>query len=99
MFICGWGEFRDLGTAQPVFDNGQQIFSVGCHKSIIADFDESFWQDMLQEAVDKIKSRQGCCFPLIGGAVFKPEADLVVFELFDAVIGDSRSVDIRGQVF
>ena len=54
---------------------------------------------MLQEAMDKIKCRQSDCLPLISVAVFKPEADLPVFELFDAVVGDSDSVDIRRQVF
>ena len=53
---------------------------------------------MLQEAMDKIKCRQSDCLPLISVAVFKPEADLPVFELFDAVVGDSDSVDIRRQV-
>ena len=54
---------------------------------------------MLQEAVDKIKYRQSGCLPLISVAVFKPEAHLPVFKLFDAVVGDSDSVDIRRQVF
>ena len=54
---------------------------------------------MLQEAMDKIKCRQRDCFPLISIAIFKPEADLPVFELFDTVVGDSDSVDIGGQVF
>ena len=53
---------------------------------------------MLQESMDKIKCRQRGCFPLISVAVFKPEAHLPVFELFDAVVGDSDSVDIRRQV-
>ena len=44
--------------------------------------------------MDKIKYRQSGCLPLIGVAVFKPEADLPVFELFDAVVGDSDSIDI-----
>jgi hypothetical protein len=54
---------------------------------------------MLQEAMDKIKCRQRGCLPLISVAVFKPEADLPVFELYDTVVGDSDSVDIRRQVF
>jgi len=48
---------------------------------------------MLQEALDKYKCRQSGCLPLIGVAVFKPEGDLPVFKLFDAVVGDRNSVD------
>ena len=54
---------------------------------------------MLQEPVDKFKRRHSGCFPLIGVAVFKAEAHLIVFELFYAVVGDGNSVDIRRQVF
>ncbi len=49
--------------------------------------------------MDKIKCRQSGWLPLIGVAVFKAEGDISVFELFDAVVGDSDSVDIGRQVF
>ena len=96
---CLGGDLQEIGWAQQVFGDRQQVSFIGGHKSIIADFDEAFWQYMLQEAVDEIKGGQGCCFPLVGVAVFKAEGDLIIFELFDAVVGDSDSVDIRGQVF
>ena len=54
---------------------------------------------MLQEPMDEIKCRQGDCFPQTSMAVFKSEADLPVLELFDAVVGNSDSVDIGRQVF
>jgi hypothetical protein len=59
------GDFRDLMSPNRYLATASR-FLFGRHKSIIADFDEAFWQHMLQEAVDKIKSRQGGCFPLIG---------------------------------
>ena len=86
-------------VAQQVIGNGQEVFPVRRHKSVIADFDETFWHDMLQETVDKIKNWQCCCFPLIGLAVFKSESDVIVFEFFDAVVGNSDSVNIRREVF
>ena len=49
--------------------------------------------------MDKVKYWQSGCLPLIGVAVFKPEADLPFFKLFDAVVGDGNSVDIGRQVF
>ena len=97
--MCLGDDFRDIGSAQEVLGDRQEVFFVGRHKSIIADFDEAFWHDMLQEAVNKIKSRQRCCFPLIGLAVFKPESDLIVFEFFDAVVGNGDSVNVRRQIF
>ena len=54
---------------------------------------------MLQKPMDEIKCWQGECLPVTSMAVFKSEADLPVFELFDAVVGNSDSVDIGRQVF
>jgi len=62
-------------------------------------FDKALWQHMLQEAVDKFRYRQNGGLPLIGVAVFKPEADLPVLQFFDAVIGNRDSVYITRQVF
>ena len=49
--------------------------------------------------MDKIQYGQSGGLPLIGVAVFKAEGHLVVFELFDAVVGNRDPVDVRGQVF
>ena len=49
--------------------------------------------------MDKFGCRHSGGLPLIGVAVFKTEAHLPVFKLFDAVVVDSDSVDIRRQVF
>ena len=54
---------------------------------------------MLQEPVHKFKNRYGDGLLLIGGTVFKAEGDLVTFQLFNTVVGDSDSVDIGRQVF
>lgn len=54
---------------------------------------------MLQEAVHKFKNRSGDGVPLIRATVFEPEADLAIFQLFNAVVGDSDSIDIGRQVF
>jgi len=54
---------------------------------------------VLQEAVNKFKCWHSGCFPLVGVPVFKAEAHLTVFKLFDAVVGDGNPVDIGCKVF
>ena len=89
---------RYVSVTKQVFDNRQQVLFIVGHKSVISDFNQPFWQHMLQEPVDKFKNRQCDGFPLVGRAVFEPEGDVVIFQLFNAVVGDSDSVDIGGQV-
>ena len=97
--VCGGGGLCDRGLAQQVFGDRQQVSAIGRQKSVIADLDEIFRQDVLQESANKFSCRYSGGLPLLGIAVFETEADLPVFEIFDAVIGGSDSVDIRRQVF
>jgi tRNA U34 2-thiouridine synthase MnmA/TrmU len=49
--------FRYNCGAEQVFDNRQQVLLAVGHKSIIADFNKSFRQYVLQKPVDKFKNR------------------------------------------
>ena len=86
-------------VAQQVIGNGQEVFPVRRHKSVIADFDKFFGKHMLKEPMNEIRCRQSGRFPLMRLAVFKTEGHLAVFEFFDSVVGNSHSVEVRGEVF
>lgn len=66
--------------------------------SIMSYFHKSFWQDMLKKPSYKlhsVKSHGFLCFPL---TVFIQKRNGIVFNAFDAVIGDGDAEDIPCEV-
>jgi len=88
-----------MDTAQEVLGDRQQVSFIWRKKPEIAYLDEAFWEYMLKKTADKIDCRQGCSLALPGAAVFKPESNVAVFQFFDAVVGNSDSIHIGGEIF
>lgn len=71
----------------------------GSEQAIVTDFDETFGQDVLKEAADKLFGRYGRESGLIGGRILVGESDLAIFEGEDAAIADGDAKDVRSEVF
>ncbi len=71
----------------------------GTQEAIIADFDEPFRQDMLQETLDEPFSRQGTGPTLTRLALRILECDLVIFHCQNAVITERNAKNIRSEIF
>lgn len=77
----------------------QGLSAVGTEEAVISDFDETLGQHVLEESSDEFFCRKSHRFPLSAAAGSEAEGHLSIFELFDAVVGDGDSPDVRGQVF
>lgn len=67
-------------------------------EAVVSDLDESFWEDVEEEAVDEVEGREGGSGPGTGVAVFEAEGDLVIVDGKDTVIGEGDAVDVGGEV-
>ena len=64
----------------------------------VAYFMEPLGQDMLEQAPQKLHSRQQHGFPFPGGGMLILEGHLVVVHGENAVVGDGNPVDIAAQI-
>jgi hypothetical protein len=71
----------------------------GSEQAIVTDFDESFWQDVLKEAANKLLGGNGRESGLISGRILVGESDLAILEGEDAAIADGDAKDVRSKVF
>ena len=60
---------------------------------------EAVGQDMLEEAADELRGREGGEFLSFGLAILITKGDLAVFEFEDAVVAQSHAKDIGSEIF
>lgn len=73
-------------------------------KSVVSDFDEAFWQDVLKEAMNEIEDSESHLprFAGVGVAIAERDSGLVQrgfrIEMEDGGVGESDAVDVAGEV-
>lgn len=86
------------GSGQQMPDVRERWSTGGAQEAVAPDFDEAFWQDMLEEASDEFFCGKRSALPLVACALLEAEGDVPVFKLFNAVVGDSNAPDVGGKV-
>ena len=51
----------------------------GAEQSVVADFDEAWGENVLQEAADELLGIEGAVAELVSGGLFVGESDLTIF--------------------
>jgi len=67
-------------------------------QSVVAHFDESLWQHVLQEPSDELLRRQPAVPYLITRRLFVLEGDLTILQLQDAVVAHGHPKHVRGKI-
>lgn len=67
-------------------------------ESVAADLLKTLGEDMLEEARDEAVGGQDEAFGLMGTGIDVAEGDAVVFEGFDAVVGQRDAMDVAGEI-
>ena|SRR6266566_5632828 len=70
----------------------------GAEQTVVADFNEAWWEDVLQEAADELLGIEGAVLELVSGRLFIRESDVAVLQLTEAVVADSDTEDVRGEI-
>jgi len=71
----------------------------GAEEAVVAQLGEAVGQDMLKEAADELRGRQGGDLLGFGLAVLVSKGDLAVFKFEDAIVAEGYPKEIRGQIF
>jgi hypothetical protein len=79
---CAFSRFRGGGAKEPVG----------------TDFLEALGEDMLEKPRDEAVDGQGEALGLLGAGIDVAESDAVVFEGFDAIVGQSDPMDVAGEI-
>lgn len=82
-----------------MMDSEQPISQARAEKAVVADFDQAFGQDVLEETVDELFGREGASLELAGIGKAVAESDLAMCQLEDAIVADGDTEDVWGQVF
>ena len=76
-----------------------QLFAAGgTPDSVVADFDTTAWQHVLDETFDKLQRRKGDVANLLGSIVTVAKTDFSVFERLQAAVGDRDTKDVAAQI-
>lgn len=70
----------------------------GSEEAVGADFLKALGEDMLEKTRDEGVNRQGESSGLMGARIDVAEGDVVVFEGFDAFVGQSDPMDVAGEI-
>jgi hypothetical protein len=70
----------------------------GAEEAEIADLDEASGQNVLEEAVDELFSREGAELVLASIRRAVAKSDLVIFELDQAAVADGDPEDVRSEI-
>ena len=77
---------------------GEQVTVAGTEQTVVTDFDEAWWEDVLQEAADELRGRHRAVLDLRSGRVFIGESDVTIFELAQAVVAEGDAKDVRSEI-
>ena len=94
------GRDRDAGRRAPqLLANGGEAWTQGRSKeAVVAHLDKALGQDVLQETVDELLSRERAEGRALGVGGTVTERDPTVLEFEDAGIGDGDAEDVRGEI-
>ena len=70
----------------------------GAEQAVVTDLDEAGWQDVLEEATNELKGRDGATLELVSGGVFVRESDLAIMQAAEAVVTEGHAKDVRGEI-
>jgi hypothetical protein len=92
---CEWFNLR---RREALANQRQERAAAGTEQTIVAHFDKTLGQDMLQEAVDELVRLQGTQVGLTSVGIAVAEGDLVVLQADQAAIANGDAKDIRREV-
>jgi hypothetical protein len=70
----------------------------GAPDSVIADFDRTAWQDVLEEPVEELVNRERDMADLLRAIVAVTETDLALVEGFQPAIGNGDAEEVTAQI-
>ncbi len=70
----------------------------GAEDAVISNLDETFGQNMLQEAANELLSTEGADPDLTCAGLSVAEGDLTMGQLENALVADGHSEDVRSQI-
>ncbi|MEK6283806.1 MAG: hypothetical protein AABN95_25905 [Acidobacteriota bacterium] len=70
----------------------------GAQQAVVTDFNEAWWEHVLEEAADELLGGDGATLELISGGVFVRESDLAIMEVAEAVVTEGHAKDVRGEI-
>src|SRR6266403_758214 len=70
----------------------------GAEQTVVADFDEAWGEDVLQEAADELDGGDGAVLKLVSGGLFVRESDSALFQFTQAVVTEGDAKDVRSQI-
>jgi hypothetical protein len=77
-----------------------QVFAAARRKKAeVADLDETFWENVLQEAVDEFFGCEGAELKLAGIGRPITEGDLTILQFHQAAVANGNPKDIGSQIF
>ena len=76
----------------------KQLPLSGAEQTVVADFDEAWWEDVLEEAADELLGAECAVAKLVSGRLFVDERDVPIFQVAQAVVADGHAKDVRGEI-
>ena len=76
----------------------EPTLTVRAENAVVADFDATGRQDMLEEPPKELDGRNRRALQLLATVVAEAEDDLAVFNAFDAAVGDGDAEDVSTKI-
>ena len=70
----------------------------GAKQAVVADFNEAWREDVLQEAADELVRAHGAVLELLSGGLFIGESDVALFQFTQTVVAEGDAEDVRGEI-
>jgi hypothetical protein len=70
----------------------------GAEQTVVTDFDEARWEEVLEEATDELLGGHGGVLELVSGRLFVSESDLAIMKGAEAVVTEGHAKDVRGEI-
>jgi len=70
----------------------------GAEQPEVADLDEVWREDVLQEATDELLGAECAVAELVSGRLFVRESDLAIMQLAKTVVTEGDAKDVRGEI-
>lgn len=70
----------------------------GAEQTVVADFDEAWREDVLEEAADELLCLEGAVLELVRGRLFVRESELIIFQFAQAVVAHGNAKDVGGEI-
>ena len=77
---------------------GQQVTVAGAEQTVVADFDEAWWKDVLQEAANELFGSDGAKLRLRSRRVFISKSNVAILQCANAVIAEGPRERGKGEI-